>query len=147
LRRAAQNRFAHCLFSISRHVRVRALSALQIGKLLMTPCVKFVAQAASYLFFLGLILVHGQVEQGKLCPARVVDLGLPMHHLETSSSATPTDHLSGAAGAAANMTWKDIGRMCIRSHKPAVMEICIVLWISGDYRPHRRLGGGAVLRM
>lgn len=126
---------AHRFFPAPAISKSRTSSAFQIGKLLTTPCVKFVAQAASYLFFLGLILVNGQVEQGKLCPARVVDLGLPLHHLETTSPATRMDSLSGAATAVANMTWKDIGRMCIRNHKPAVMEVCIVLWISGDCLP------------
>ena len=106
------------------------IDIFQVGKLLTTPCVKFVAQAASYLFFLGLILIHGHVEQGKLCTTRVVDLGLPLHHLNSSSSsASRADNLSAADDDAL----KDIGRMCIRNHKPAIMEVCIVLWISGSY--------------
>ena len=51
----------------------------QVGKLLNTPWVKFVAQATSYLFFLCVILAHGHVEQGKLCLSRVEDVQ-PMYH-------------------------------------------------------------------
>ncbi|ELT93222.1 hypothetical protein CAPTEDRAFT_147411, partial [Capitella teleta] len=43
----------------------------KLGQLLRTPCIKFVGQSASYLFFLGLILVHGQLEQNEVCTKRV----------------------------------------------------------------------------
>jgi len=93
----------------------------QVGKLLNTPWVKFVAQATSYLFFLCVILAHGHVEQGKLCLSRVEDVA-PMYRYYRQVRANLSASL------------QQIDAMCIRNHKPAAMELVIVLWITGRRR-------------
>jgi len=110
-------------------IRVTAdvLSFSQVGKLLNTPWVKFVAQATSYLFFLCVILAHGHVEQdlahghveqGKLCLTRVEDVQ-PLYRYYRQARGNLTTSL------------QRIDSMCIRNHKPAAMEFLIVLWITG----------------
>jgi len=94
------------------------LSSVQVGKLLNTPWVKFVAQATSYLFFLCVILAHGHVEQGKLCLSRVRDVQ-PLYRYYRQVRENLTSNL------------QQIDAMCIRNNKPAVMEFLIVLWITG----------------
>ena len=82
------------------------------------PWVKFVAQATSYLFFLCVILAHGQVEQGKLCLSRVKDVQ-PLYQRYRQVRRNLTGDL------------RHLDAMCIRNHKPAAMEFVIVFWITG----------------
>jgi len=94
------------------------LSPVQVGKLLNTPWVKFVAQATSYLFFLCVILAHGHVEQSKLCLSRVRDVQPLYRYYQQVRGNLTTGH-------------QRIDAMCIRNYKPAAMEFLIVLWITG----------------
>lgn len=87
--------------------------------MLKTPCIKFVAQATSYLIFLCLIVIHGQIEQSKLCPERLGD-----HESVGKLYRLVRHNLSEDI--------QNLDKLCIRNHKPAVTEICIVFWITGN---------------
>lgn len=74
----------------------------------------------SYMFFLFLIVVHGQVEQGKLCRERISD-----HEAVRTNFFHLKDNFTSDL--------QDFDKMCIRNYTTAVMEVCILLWISGLY--------------
>ncbi|KAK2145535.1 hypothetical protein LSH36_676g01050 [Paralvinella palmiformis] len=109
-----------CLYPVLAFVYILAPTT-KIGRMVGAPCIKFVAQATSYLVFLSLILVHGHVEQGKLCGSRMRD-----YHQFNYSYSEVRENLREQL--------QDMDMMCVRGHHPAVLEILILLWITGT--PH-----------
>lgn len=94
----------------------------QFGDILRTPVVKFVAQAVSFIFFLGLILTHSYVEQKKLCSTRFTDDPAIKAHWNTHKHK-----INSTTG------YLYLGRMCVRNHTPSFLEVLIMIWITGQF--------------
>lgn len=81
------------------------------------PCVKFAAQAYSYMLFLGLIFTHSAFEQDRLCHTRLLsDPTINDHWLSYSANLT---HISS------------LGNVCVRSHRLRVLEMCMIIYLVG----------------
>ncbi|ESO08660.1 hypothetical protein HELRODRAFT_169548 [Helobdella robusta] len=122
---------------------------LKVSQLMKTPCMKFVVNAASYIFFLFLIVIQGHVEQGKLCQERLGQHDQLANHIKTFSSSfiirnstvfenlkSATNHLNayvdGSINRPANENecmvlkrsfhCRNVSEICIRNYRPAAME-------------------------
>ena len=91
---------------------------LQIGAFVRTPCIKFVAETASFFTFLTMIVGNSFAERDKLCDTSLADDPLAQEYWS---------HVGANVTARYSVT-----NTCIRNHKPEPLQITLSLWICGE---------------
>ena len=84
-----------------------------------TPCIKFVAETASFFTFLTIIVGNSFAERDKLCDTSLADDPRAQEYWS---------HVGANVTARYSLT-----NTCVRNHKPEPLQITLSLWICGEY--------------
>ena len=93
-------------------------SLFQLGNFVRTPCIKFVAETASFLTLLVLIVANSFEERGRLCDKTLAN-DSSVTKIWTSIGPNVTAHFAA------------LEPVCIRNYRPETIQMTICIWICG----------------
>ena len=97
------------------------ISTKQVATFVRTPCIKFVAETASFFIFLAMIVGNSFAERQRLCDTTLRDDEVISVYWKAFGE--------NITGRFADL---GIGTSCIRTHRPAPLQMCIGIWIFGE---------------